>query len=238
MKKDSKLFFIPGGPWISGSYWDPFIKKYFENVPTERIVLTNHENNYEINNLGTISQQLNEISDKISHESSSINLIGHSYGALLSLLLLEKIPPHRINKVILVCLPFSNRRSPVIAEFLKDQKIDLDNNQHFSDYFRLILKFYFSPGFNYMDFDWLTKNSYMIGNENLLLNDSLMKESISIAQKNEKNISFIFAENDQVLGNLWPNYVSTNTSIIKNSGHFPMLEQPELFSKILNSVLA
>ncbi len=232
-----KILFIPGGPWISGKYWDIFLEKYYKNIPHERIVLINHERDYDPSYIPSLTDLLKEIKSNIN-KLSEVNLVAHSYGSLIVLLLLSEIPVSQINKIILVCTPFSNKRNKIVSKYINTlEKIELNTNQDFSHYFESILKLYFNDELNIEKYKEITKDSFMIGNDKLLFDDEAIKLSLQNLKKYEHKISFIFAENDLIIGNDWENHLQKQPHIIKDSGHFPMLEQPELFSITLNSLL-
>lgn len=233
-----KLLFIPGGPWISGKYWDSFLQKYYKDIPHERIVLTNHERDYNPSSTPSLSDLLEEIKSKIDNQLSEVNLIAHSYGALVVLLLLSEIPISRINKIILVCTPFSNKRNKIVSDYINTlEKMEITTNIDFAQYFESILKLYFNTESNTEKYKWITKESFMLGNDKLLFDDEAMKKCLQNLKDHEQKISFIFADNDLIIGNSWENNLQKRPHIIKDSGHFPMLEQPELFSITLNSLL-
>lgn len=233
-----KILFIPGGPWISGEYWDIFLEKYYKEISHERIVLTNHERDYDPSFIPSLADLLEEMKSNIDNQPFEVNLVAHSYGSLVVLLLLSEIPLSQINKIILVCTPFSNKRNKVVSDYINTlEKMELNTNQDFSRYFESILKLYFNYELNIEKYKWITKESFMIGNDKLLFDDEDMKLSLQNLKKYEHKISFIFADNDLIIGNNWEKHLQDLPHIIKNSGHFPMLEQPELFSNTLNSLL-
>ncbi len=238
MQTNKKLLFIPGGPWISGEYWDSFIENNFSSIPCERIVLMNHEHRYSSQRTPTFDEMLNDLKTQIVTQNSTVSLIGHSYGAFLILLLLDQLIIDKVDKIILTCMPFSTNRTKAVTDFVNSkEKINIQNNEDFTRYFNSILNLYFHFTSSAKKNKWITKGSYKEGNENLLINDDLVCKCIENLKIFEKDVSFIFADNDLIIGDSWKDCLRDQPKIIKGSGHFPMLEQPELFSNILNSVL-
>lgn len=232
MTTKTTLVFIPGGPWISGEYWDFFVNHYFQEYPTKRIVLLNHENEYTQGSRNGISNLLQDLENKIECETD-ISIIAHSYGCLITLMTLNKSVKVNIKSIIFICMPFTNKRSKHTQDLLKDVKsTKINNEETFQNYFKYIFPLYFSPTFEFGRYHWITNQSYMEGNEELLINDINILECLEILDRYKEHIKMIFADNDLVIDEIWKNHVSEYT-LIKNSGHFPMLEQQEELACIL-----
>lgn len=231
-----KMYFIPGGPWISGSYWDAFLANFKTSSPCKRIVLQNHENEYSLKKSSHLIDFIFSLISEIKEESI---LAGHSYGAWISLLMLNDLTSKKIKKLVLCNMPTSNEQSKEVSSFVKSLgEIDLSTNEKFKFYFQNLLPLYFSDSKNMNKYrDLLTKEIFMEGNEGMLITNQLFNQAMENLVKYQHKIHFIFAEDDLITGKDWMKNNYKNVIIIPKSGHFPMLEQPETFSKAFLSCL-
>lgn len=235
--EEYNLIFIPGGPWISGLYWDDYILSLPHQITCHRYILLNHETRYSIKTKITRAEIEADLKDyiqsKIDKRKKNI-LIAHSYGAWLSLASFQSNLEKGISKLICVCMPFSTNPPARFQEKLERLNTPYHDNSSFTEFFKRISSLYFEKPFD-AAFNIFFENSYMTGNEKLIYNEENLEPLInnSIA---DPRISFIFGENDQLAGKPWEIFSFKNFSLI-HSAHFPMIENRESFTKILLSHL-
>lgn len=231
------IIFIPGGPWISGSYWDNYIRGLSKRITCHRYILLNHENRYSIKTKITRSEMEADLSDfiysKIDKNRKNV-LIAHSYGAWLSIASLKLNLEKDIFKLICVCMPFSTNGSTRFQEKLENLKIPYYDNASFTEFFKRIFPLYVEKPTE-VAFNTLFGNSYMTGNENVIYYEEDLIPLIKRSMVDSK-VSFIFGENDQLTGKPWEIFNLKRFSVVQSS-HFPMIENHESFTEILLSRL-
>jgi pimeloyl-ACP methyl ester carboxylesterase len=231
---DAFTLYIPGGPWISGEYWDIFLDFYDPHrFRSARYCLLNHEDSYRIDVKTNLKEQILDLKKSIRKVSPGrkINVVAHSYGAWLYLLSLDAEIEKLINKSVLVDMPKGLERSDAFLHYIKKHApIPPSDNETFISYFKAISPLYFSGITSDLK---LFSTGYMKGNEDLLLKSEEI-DQISRKLKNHSRHIFINGSEDQLIEK---EKVVDGTYLIENSGHFPMLEQEEKFSQLLSSIL-
>lgn len=236
METKTALIFVPGGPWISGQYWDQFIKNNFREFCSIRHKLVNHEDQYRRSSTPDLFNAVSKLDDDIKKINGKKTIIAHSYGAWLVLLWMRTFQKQNEANFIFSNMPTNQDRTPEINNFIKSlDNYSISSNENFRSYFSKLLPFYFYRNLLASNFDYITKDCFMEGNENLLINNQLLHELIEFSG-NLKNIHYIFADNDLITGNSWKASIE-DASTIQECGHFPMLEAPESFSKKIFSLL-
>jgi pimeloyl-ACP methyl ester carboxylesterase len=235
MKK--KTLFIPGGPWISGKYWDFYLQDFPPKFNAQRHVLINHEKEYSKTIFPTVQDAVEKIKNEILSSDSIFSVVAHSYGAWLAILATDKEVLKKIDSIILVNMPVKLDQTKKFKELVENSNHQsFKNNSEFSLYFSDILIGYFYEISKADKFRNLTKYSYMESNEKLLIEGELLTSCLDRIRILKDKIHFIYSDNDLIIGKSWEK-LFPDSYLIENCGHFPMLEKPEKFSKLLYSLL-
>ncbi len=229
--------FIPGGPWISGEYWDEYIKNSHIQNNTNRFHLLNHETSYnkhaEVNLQKTILHLLTEI----NKNSNKVEIVAHSYGAWLALLALNHEFCINVSKITLVSMPFTLERSAQMQNKIREIAINpIETNKDFSEFFSKIFHLYFFDRDTAKKYLYFTNKSFKEGNEKQLLTSIDLEKCINFIAKNNYRINFIYGENDIITNGSWEDKGLINVETIPNCGHFPMLERPESFTNLFKTM--
>lgn len=202
--------FIPGGPWISGSYWDDFLRTFPEKAV--RLTLLNHESRYGKEPGRTYAEIKEDCRKQIKSLNENVILVGHSFGAWIATDLLDE---PAVLKGALLGMPSSFQKLPEIEKEL--QAIPFTD---FCSYWKKIQKFYYHQEIN------LSGETYWNGNENLNPSPEELERILNKLKMTQKPFHLIYGEHD-IVQKLIPNIE------IRNSGHFPMNEAPQQLRELL-----
>jgi hypothetical protein len=157
----------------------------------------------------------------------------------MALLTLDKEIIQKIRKVVLVSMPQKLTREKVVNDFILNLgPQNTESNEEYSSYFRKLLPLYFYNEPNIKKYESIANTSFKVGNESLLMNDELLTKSKHIASEFGDKIFAISSADDLIVGKALNTSTLKKTEILYGTGHFPMLESPEEFTKCLNKVLA
>lgn len=229
-------FFIPGGPCISGEYWDIYLK--VSGIKGKRILLSNHEGKYDSSLSKTYENIVENVKAELLQKKSGekINIIAHSFGAWVALSLLEDTSINEcLEYLVLVSLPLStvgNKHALSKIEQITATTL-VNNNETFKDYWKAILPLYTASALKPEIVNALTSEVYWEGNQNIALEERELENLLSYVQK-DKRIRLISGEADIITP---PNKLF-NEKLVIGSGHFPMLEHSEKFTETLKSCLS
>ena len=242
--KNSKksIVFIPGGPGITGKYLDEYIEKNFLNeseVSVYRLKLPNHENLYGSENglsfeLATevLASRINNIQDELP-----INFVAHSFGAWLLLNMLKgKLIRKSVDKIILVGMPTDidfSKRFQDIKKLINPTIIPI-SDETFISYLSSISELYFYKNCNLHMQDFVT--GYWQKNKDMGMNDPFFLEKI-LSHQYFCELILLHGEFDTLIDHS-KRFQTYANDIIKDSGHFPMLEQPEASSDSIKKYLS
>ena len=236
MNVDEKLcenIFIPGGPCISGIYWDMYLKN--SEIEGKRLTLFNHEDKYDSSTKSTFTEVVEDlIKFLIQHKSTrKFNLIAHSFGAWVALgAFADPRIKQMVERLILVSLPLTSTQDKrTIAQFEELTSITAESNESFRLYWKAIFPMYVSHPLSKDLQKKITNEVFWEGNENISLEGKELKKLISFTK--DERIKVIFGEHDMIT----PPSDSRNNYIISGAGHFPMLECSEKFTQVLKRCL-
>lgn len=223
---DYNLIFIPGGPWISGVYWDKYIDT-LGHPYSFRYTLINHEHRYSDSSpsLHDLVLDLENFILSKMENSRPTALVGHSYGAWLMLMLNDELKK-LIDTNIFVSLPITLQNSVLINRIQSMNPPKIHDNDSFLKYFSTIISFYFYETNNHRNISSLLGESYMVGNESLIINDLKIDELLTVTKG-----AFIYGKQDNIVNEASLKIVGAQ--LINECGHFPMLENPVIFTQLL-----
>jgi pimeloyl-ACP methyl ester carboxylesterase len=244
------FIFIPGGPGISGEYWDFYIQENFLSInklekAIYRIILPNHENQYGNNNdlnFFETSKLLAQIINELSLPGKTAHVIAHSFGASLCLFALsQKYLSNNLNKIFLIGfitrIDFSDRYQS--KRKLMNIKSMVETDEGFINYFHELLPLYLADT-NTIFLKEMFINGYYAKNKSMGLTSAILEEIFEFMQYPEMII--INGENDLLMETLNPTekFKSLKHCIfekIEKVAHFPMIESPIIFSNVLKKFI-
>jgi pimeloyl-ACP methyl ester carboxylesterase len=237
IRKKVKLVFLPGGPWISGVYFDSLIKDI--DLPSERIVYLNHEQRYHLQKDTTFKEIVQDVKDQLSRIKEDFVLIGHSFGGLLALELYEWMKQNHYHTFssFIISVPFTHNRSEEFQRkiaFLDLQECHTD--AEFMHEFSKVLPLYFNSQ-DAKDLNFF-KEMYFEKNKSANVPEKDMKRLKEIYLTHQLEFINIYGDQDLLLTadeKLPPD--NSNIFAIPNCGHFPMLEDAQRLKEIITSVL-
>ncbi len=225
---------VPGGPCISGEYWD-----YFKNnasLDFKRIVLLNHEAEHNPAKNISYNDLVLDFKNKVSviARDKKVNLIAHSFGAWVVLSSLEDEDFRaKISKTILISLPFKVTKSPDIEKSIKNLiKFKILNDESFLMFWKTILPLYFNNPPPAVFEKLLTKEAFWEGNNNVTLEQETL-DHLTEKLKTSPETTLIYGELDRIT----PPSKDFSYKTISGSAHFPMLENIEKFTQMLRAYL-
>jgi pimeloyl-ACP methyl ester carboxylesterase len=244
-KHNSLIVCIPGGPGISKKYMIPFAKLIAAKTKQQVILvdLPNHDKStkFPINiRYIDVIRILRKFIESLSN--NKITLLGHSFGAQIAIDLANKNSLN-VHKMILINHPGNKGINLHTKKLIgKNYSKKITTEKQFSAYWRSILPYYF----------YLPKNAHfklLKSKTSWIKNSKLQKvqKPWSYYYKNNNNFNylhknFILTSNDLFSWgdekNLFKKLGYTNVYMLKNAGHFPMIEKPTDLLKIVRKVLA
>lgn len=237
MKDETEFlnFFIPGGPCISGKYWDLYMS--MTGFTGHRIMYLNHENSYNHKTSPGFKEIVENFKQQIEFFSKGkkINLIAHSFGAWVVLSALKDEDfNHKISKVILISLPLSVDHTQEVNFKMKQLcNFTVTDNKSFKLFWKSIFPLYIAKQLEQNVENVVTNEVFWEGNDRVLLDTVELQELLKLIKLNSK-IKLIWGEKDIIT----PPNESLEFEIIREAGHFPMLESTENFTALLKRSLS
>lgn len=226
--------FVPGGPCISGEYWD--IYQSISGISGKRIKFLNHEERYSNKSSITFNDIVNDFKNQIFHinKLGEINLIAHSFGAWVVLSALkDKKLYSRISKILLISIPLSVTESDVVLKrIVQLNNPRITSNESFKKFWKNIFNLYVQRELPPSIEDLLTYEVFWEGNEKIQLEPDELEKLIALI-KGDTKIKLLWGDMD----NITPPSNSLEFEVVREAGHFPMLESTESFTAWLNRSL-
>lgn len=243
------IVFIPGGPCISGKYWDDYLHeqgaKWFSDFDLYRLVLPNHEEYYSEKVSLTFEEASSIVSGEIGSLSNydEINICAHSYGGWILLKILNSLQVKlKLKQVFIVSTPrqlyYSEKFQ--LTKKLNNSPIVVEDDYKFSLYIKSIGKLYFYQNVEKWS-DKVFSDSFWEFNRQMAINSEFQISEL-FNQVISLNIILINGQNDMLLDDIdgrygIPVYENAHLEIIPSCGHFPMLEQSEILTEIIYKYL-
>jgi pimeloyl-ACP methyl ester carboxylesterase len=235
MNHKSTGLFVPGGPWISGNYWDTYLESQNKLSSSTRFTLNNHEKSYSNLAKPNLKNAIDELNDTLMNNAYKY-IVAHSYGAWITLMAMDESIFNNIESIIMVSMPFSIERTEKFkSEISLINPPSFSNNTEFKKYLKSISPLYFAD--KRFPANFFYEQVYMEGNEKLLFNQRTLEVAIRLIEKFNSKLHFIFGSNDLIVGEPWKTKDIREIHILGDSGHFPMIENPKAFTQILNNII-
>ena len=259
------IYIISGGPGFTPYYMKPMTAELSQKYQTVLIhqrgtgqtkVLLNEQTI----NMDEYVKDIKAIKEKLNHKK--ITLLGHSWGGMLAMNY-AAIHPDEIDKLILVSsgspdLSFYNffvdnlhsklseddqYSSQALLRLFGQAEKGIEANQVFLEYQNLLTKAYFYDKSKAKGIGILTAEDFNVAAFNLIFN-AMYKGNWDIKQKlGGINIHTLIIHGRQdPVGMETPHLINqtikgSKLSIIEKCGHFPWIEQPDIFFKTINEFI-
>jgi pimeloyl-ACP methyl ester carboxylesterase len=241
------IVFLPGGPSISGEYWDEFISNWIttnKSFNIYRIKLPNHEDNASGLNGVTFTEASTEILKtllEIQAQNPIEGIVAHSYGAWLALGLLDNDQMNSpLIKLVLVGMPLSTKFANEfqVNKSLLGKLPPVHDNRSFTEYLRILSPLYFNEPALFEEL--FTKSVSWETSQFMSLSDDRFLESL-LNKDCRANVWILNGDRDKLVGN---DISTVGYKVLKDAkvqkfslgSHFFMLEDREIFSKALRLI--
>lgn len=246
---------IPGGPGISGKYLDAFtleLSRRLEQSDVAILDLPHHDASRVAGRTENLTYpEVRELMVKavaeLAAQNKSIVLVGHSLGALIAMDLVAH-SPIKFEKVVLADIPTTFDVSKEFSDGLRKagvaDEVAWPTEQSFSVWWGKIIPLYFKRQPTAEEVALLNSETYWLGNERFTDNApafALLAKSFETKGVIERTY-YLEGERDLLPpdGNFQTVKAAlpgVKAELIADTGHFPMLEAPELtVEKVVNFI--